>query len=254
MQSKQKLYLEKITLYFTDKGKKKMKRKKGTVTKSRTRKKIPPPTVKPKPQTTMKIRTVKPPKQMKKRQARVIQRKQNNDPAKLSLPNKSKAAKASPVKKSKQPSYKMKPTQQGKEKLKDKIIIQSKKPPQVEKGKSKVLNEHEEILKNFSHTFFKQLMASVEKMVIESQKNMTRVLEDKIMQKRSLPLRFKNERDRKNTTPKPKKIKNMKKKPKLIDETMQKPMKTYRNIKNYKRSKREITSTISPKYDLQEGR
>lgn len=236
---------------FIDKGKKKMKRKKGAVTKPRTRKKIPPPTIKPRPKTTIEIHTIKPPKQLKRRQARVVQRRQNSDPAKLSLSNKRKATKVSPVKKSQQQLYKMQPTPHGKEKPNNKIIRQSKKPQKVEKGKSKVLNEHEEILKNFSNTFFKQLMASVEKMVIESQKNMTLVLKDKIMQKRLLPENLKNERGRKKTTLKPD---NIKKNSKTFDEMVAKPIKSYRNPKNNQRSKRETSSTLSPKSYLQGGR
>ncbi|XP_069355635.1 guanylate cyclase beta-like isoform X2 [Maniola hyperantus] len=235
-------------LSFCDdaKGKKKMKKKRGKVGKRQA--KMPSTTMttkKPTSKTTKKQNN--PLRKSNKQRVTTNQRIQNNLPAKSqSKPNKSKPQKVISVKKTKVPVYKKKSIPKNKEQPNSKIIRKSKNPStiQIVKRNTKTLNEHEEMVKNLTHTIFKKVMNSVEKIIRESQKNITHTLQQKIIQERSMPIHYNNETSKKNNKQKP----NFKK--------IKKESKGLQNNQNLKsnggrRSKR--AAIISSIYISQEG-
>ncbi|XP_052741573.1 uncharacterized protein LOC128198761 [Bicyclus anynana] len=147
------------------------------------------------------------------------------------------------VKKAKSPVYKKKPISKSKGRLNNKKMNTSAKSSSNKflKGKTKTLNETEQIIRDMAHTIFKKVMASVEKIVMDSQK----VITGKISKKGSTLKQYKNEINKKMNTTKSTKINNS------IPKNIKNSQMPY--TKKNKRDKRELTAVIPSTYYSNEG-
>ncbi|CAH2261180.1 jg17200 [Pararge aegeria aegeria] len=156
-----------------DKGKKKMRNK---ITKPQALKKKAPTTIKKqKPETSKKPNKYHPPKNIIK--AKGKQLSQINEPAKSQskFTKKRNKPKNLTIKKAKAPVYKKKPTPKSNEKSNSKIIKKSMQPSSVQivKGNTKTLKDNEEVMRDIAHTIYKKVMDAVEKIVMDSKKNIS---------------------------------------------------------------------------------
>ncbi|XP_039747548.1 uncharacterized protein LOC120624836 [Pararge aegeria] len=156
-----------------DKGKKKMRNK---ITKPQALKKKAPTTIKKqKPETSKKPNKYHPPKNIIK--AKGKQLSQINEPAKSQskFTKKRNKPKNLTIKKAKAPVYKKKPTPKSNEKSNSKIIKKSMQPSSVQivKGNTKTLKDNEEVIRDIAHTIYKKVMDAVEKIVMDSKKNIS---------------------------------------------------------------------------------